>query len=223
MRKLTLTIPTGRLKDEVLELLSRLLSLPLVLPPRQLVIEDTSLPWRIILSHPKDVATYVEHGAADLGFVGKDILLERGNEVYELLDLRIGKCIMVLAGPESTTREDLLQMEHLRIATKYPHFTRHYIQERGMHADIVVLYGSIELAPAIGIADGIVDLVSTGKTLRENRLHVLENITPISTRLVANHVSMKTKTREIEEFTKALEEVIPDENRSETAWEPSGH
>ncbi|MBC7218001.1 MAG: ATP phosphoribosyltransferase [Candidatus Caldatribacterium sp.] len=222
MKKLTLTIPTGRLKDEVLELLSRLLPAPLALPPRQLVIEDPSLPWRIILSHPKDVATYVEHGAADLGFVGKDILLERGNEVYELLDLHIGKCIMVLAGPESVTKEDLLKREHLRIATKYPHFTRQYIQGQGMHADLVVLYGSIELAPAIGIADGIVDLVSTGKTLRENRLHILEEIVPISTRLVANHVSMKTKTMEIEEFTRTLKEVIPYEDRPEATQRTSG-
>lgn len=216
MRKLTITIPTGRLKDEALQLLSRLLGAPFTIPSRQLVIEDDALPWRIILSHPKDVATYVEHGAADLGFVGKDILLERGNEVYELLDLRIGKCVMVLAGPQDTTREDLLKREYLRIATKYPHITRRYIQERGIHADIVVLYGSIELAPAIGIADGIVDLVSTGQTLRENRLHILETIVPISTRLVANRVSMKTKTQDIEEFTRALEDVISDEHRSET-------
>lgn len=212
MKRLTITIPTGRLKDEVLELLSRLLSAPLTLPSRQLVVDDAALPWRIILSHPKDVATYVEHGAADLGCVGKDILLERGNEVYELLDLRIGKCTMVLAGPEGTTREELLRREHLRIATKYPRFTRQYVQERGIYADIVTLYGSIELAPAIGIADGIVDLVSTGTTLRENRLHILEAIVPISTRLVANHVSMKTKTKEIEAFAKALEEVIPHED-----------
>ncbi|MEN3202376.1 MAG: ATP phosphoribosyltransferase [Atribacterota bacterium] len=218
MKKLTITIPTGRLKDEVLELLSRLLSTPLALPSRQLVIENASLPWRIILSHPKDVATYVEHGVADLGCVGKDILLERENEVYELLDLCIGKCVMVLAGPENTKIEDLLQREHLRIATKYPRFTRRYIQERGIHADIVALYGSIELAPAIGLADGIVDLVSTGRTLRENRLHVLEEIIPISTRLVANHVSIKTKTREIEEFTKALEEVICNEDCPKTGW-----
>lgn len=212
MKKLTITLPTGRLKEEVLEFLSRLLPSPLVLPSRQLVIDDASLPWNIILSHPKDVATYVEHGAADLGLVGKDILLERENEVYELLDLRIGRCIMVLAGPENLTREGLLRREHMRIATKYPHFTRRYIQERGMNADIVTLYGSIELAPAIGIADAIVDLVSTGKTLRENRLHILEEIVPISTRLVANRVSMKTKSSAIEEFTRALEEVIPREN-----------
>ncbi|MCS7241793.1 MAG: ATP phosphoribosyltransferase [Candidatus Caldatribacterium sp.] len=216
MKKLTITIPTGRLKDEVLGLLSCLLPTSFTIPSRQLVIDDASLPWRVILSHPKDVATYVEHGAADLGCVGKDILLERGNEVYELLDLRIGKCVMVLAGPEGTTKEDLLRREYLRIATKYPHFTLQYLQERRIHADIVALYGSIELAPAIGIADGIVDLVSTGKTLRENRLHVLEAIVPISTRLVANRVSMKTKTKEIEEFTRALEEVIPREDHPET-------
>jgi len=215
MKRLTLTLPTGRLKDDVVELLSRVLSRPLLLPSRQLVVDDPSLPWRIILSHPKDVATYVEHGAADLGLVGKDILLERENEVYELLDLRIGKCTMVLAGPEHLTREILFRRERLRIATKYPHVTRRYLQEKGLNADIVALYGSIELAPAIGIADAIVDLVSTGKTLRENSLHVLEEIAPISTRLVANRVSMKTRTLEIEDFVKTLEEVISGENRPE--------
>ncbi|WP_438315280.1 ATP phosphoribosyltransferase [Candidatus Caldatribacterium sp. SIUC1] len=217
MKRLTLTLPTGRLKDDVVELLSRALSRPLVLPSRQLVVDDPSLPWRIILSHPKDVATYVEHGAADLGLVGKDILLERENEVYELLDLHIGKCVMVLAGPEHLTREALFRREHLCIATKYPHVTRRYLQEKGLNADIVALYGSIELAPAIGIADAIVDLVSTGKTLRENRLHVLEEITPISTRLVANRVSMKTRTLEIEDFVKTLEGVISGANRPETS------
>ncbi|MGQ9622362.1 MAG: ATP phosphoribosyltransferase [Candidatus Caldatribacteriaceae bacterium] len=213
MKKLTITLPTGRLREEVVEILSSLLSFPLVLPSRQLVVDDPDLPWRIILSHPKDVATYVEYGAADLGLVGKDILLERENEVYELLDLGIGKCTMVLAGPEGTTRGDLLKQERIRIATKYPHFTRRYLQEKGVNADVVALYGSIELAPAIGIADAIVDLVSTGKTLRENRLHVLEEIAPISTRLVVNRVSIKTKTQAIEAFVKNLKEVISDEDR----------
>jgi len=210
MDKLTLSIPTGRLKDEAIALLSQMPPWPtgFNLITRKLIFEDESLPWKIILSHPKDSSTYVEFGAADIGMVGKDILQERGNEIYELLDLRIGKCQMVVAGPESLTIGELFGKDTLRIATKYPNITRRYLQEKGLTADILFLYGSVELAPVIGLADAIIDLVSTGKTLRENKLKVLENIFPVSARLVANRISIKTKMESILTFVQQLKGVI---------------
>ncbi len=216
MEKLTVALPTGRLKGEVLKVLSLLSGWPqdLDFDSRQLVLESAGFPLRFILTHPKDVSTYVEYGAADVGLVGKDILLERQNEVYELLDLGIGKCTMVLAAPEGIDAETIFERERLRVATKYPNFTRSYLQERGIHADIVFLYGSIELAPAIGLTECIVDLVSTGKTLRENKLHVVEEIAPVSVRLVANRVSIKTKSSQIAKLAGELKEVVKLEEHS---------
>ncbi|MCX6090609.1 MAG: ATP phosphoribosyltransferase [Candidatus Atribacteria bacterium] len=213
MDKLTLSIPTGRLKEEVLELLARMPGWPAScnLNTRKLVFEDECLPCRIILSHPKDSSTYVEFGAADIGIVGKDILMERENEVYELLDLGIGKCQMIIAVPLSVSHHVFFNKDHLRIATKYPHITRQYLQEKGITADILSLYGSIELAPTLGLADAIVDIVSTGKTLRENHLQVLESIAPVSARLVANLISIRTRMDAIRHFVQQLKGVIRNE------------
>jgi ATP phosphoribosyltransferase len=213
MDKLTLCIPTGRLKDETIILLSKMPSWPLDfnLNSRKLIFEDQSLPWNIILSHPKDSSTYVEFGVADIGIVGKDILQERGNEVYELCDLQIGICQMVVAGPENLTATDLFRKDALRIATKYPNITRRYLQEKGLNADILYLYGSIELAPVIHLTDAIIDLVSTGKTLRDNKLKIIEELFPVSARLVANRISIKTKMESIFSFVQQLKGVIGDE------------
>ncbi len=213
MDKLTLCIPTGRLKDETIILLSKMPSWPLDfnLNSRKLIFEDQSLPWNIILSHPKDSSTYVEFGAADIGIVGKDILQERGNEVYELCDLQIGICQMVVAGPENLTAADLFGKDSLRIATKYPNITRRYLQEKGLNADILYLYGSIELAPVIHLTDAIIDLASTGKTLRDNKLKIIEELFPVSARLVANRISIKTKMESIFSFVQQLKGVIGDE------------
>ena len=213
MDKLTLCIPTGRLKDETIVLLSKMPSWPLDfnLNSRKLIFEDQSLPWNIILSHPKDSSTYVEFGAADIGIVGKDILQERGNEVYELCDLQIGICQMVVAGPENLTATDLFRKDSLRIATKYPNITRRYLQEKGLNADILYLYGSIELAPVIHLTDAIIDLVSTGKTLHDNKLKIIEELFPVSARLVANRISIKTKMESIFSFVQQLKGVIGDE------------
>ncbi|NLJ38921.1 MAG: ATP phosphoribosyltransferase [Candidatus Atribacteria bacterium] len=212
MDKLTLCIPTGRLKDETIVLLSKMPSWPLDfnLNSRKLIFEDPLLPWNIILSHPKDSSTYVEFGAADIGIVGKDILQERGNEVYELCDLQIGICQMVVAAPENLTAADLFGKDSLRIATKYPNITRRYLQEKGINADILYLYGSIELAPVIHLTDAIIDLVSTGKTLRDNKLKIIEELFPVSARLVANRISIKTKMESIFTFVQQLKEVIGD-------------
>ena len=213
MDKLTLCIPTGRLKDETIVLLSKMPSWPLDfnLNSRKLIFEDQSLPWNIILSHPKDSSTYVEFGVADIGIVGKDILQERGNEVYELCDLQIGICQMVVAGPENLTATDLFRKDSLRIATKYPNITRRYLQEKGLNADILYLYGSIELAPVIHLTDAIIDLVSTGKTLHDNKLKIIEELFPVSASLVANRISIKTKMESIFSFVQQLKGVIGDE------------
>lgn len=209
MNKLTIAIPTGRLKEEALNLLLRMPHCPpLAFDSRKLCIDGETSPWKILLTHPKDASTYVEYGVADLGIVGKDIILERGNEIYELLDLRIGKCTMVLAAPEGTQEAALWERGRVRIATKYPNFTRRYLQEKGVTGDVVFLYGSIELAPNIGLSDAIVDLVSTGKTLRENHLQVVEEIVPISGRLVVNRISIKTKGEAIQKFVDEIKGVI---------------
>lgn len=212
MEKLTIAIPTGRLKDEALALLRRMPHFAnFSTDSRKLIIEEKSSPWKLLLTHPKDVSTYVEYGVADLGIVGKDIILERENEIYELLDLRIGQCTMVLAAPQGTSRETLWEKGRLRIATKYPRFTHRYLQERGVTAEVIFLYGSVELAPNIGLADAIVDLVSTGKTLRENHLEVVEAIVPISGRLAANRISIKIKGEKIREFVEEIKGVIDHE------------
>jgi len=207
---LTLSLPTGRLKDECIELLSQVFPWPEKLRKgtRRLVFEEKTFPWKILFSHPKDCSTYVEFGVADLGVVGKDILLERGNHVFELLDLGIGCCTMVLAGPRGLSSAELIEREHIRIATKYPSITRRYMAENGFTGDLIFLYGSIELAPAMGLADAIVDLVSTGKTLKENRLEIIDDICPVSARLVANSVSMRTRGNAIAQFLTRLREVM---------------
>ncbi len=210
MADLTLSLPTGRLKDECVELLSQVLPWPETLKggSRCLVYEDKTFPWKILFSHPKDSSTYVEFGIADLGIVGKDILLERENHVFELLDLGIGRCTMVLAGPQGLSRAELIEREHIRIATKYPAITQRYMTENGLTGDLIYLYGSIELAPAMGLADAIVDLVSTGKTLQENRLEIVDEICPVSARLVANRVSIRTRGKAMASFLDRLREVV---------------
>ena len=156
---------------------------------RKLIFENPETGMRFFWVKPSDVAIYVERGAADIGVAGRDILLEYSPDVYELLDLGIGRCRMCVAGKTEQRRG----AETLRVATKFPNIATRYFQGRGRAIDIIKLNGSIELAPILGLSDVIVDIVETGTTLRENDLHVLETILPISARLIANKASFKFK------------------------------
>lgn len=170
---------------------------------RRLVFENEETGVRYFWVKPSDVAIYVERGAADIGVAGKDILLEYRPEVYELADLQIGRCRMAVAGP-ADFRDDTSVT--LRVATKFPHIAKSYFEEKNRSIDIIKLNGSIELAPLLGLSDVIVDIVETGATLRENKLAVLEEIVPISARLIANKGSHKFKFHEIDALVRKIKD-----------------
>ena len=205
--RLTIAISKGRILDEALPLLARADIVPSEDPnaSRRLIL-DTGRPGvRLIIIRAADVPTYVEYGAADLGIAGKDVLLEYdGDDLYEPLDLGIARCRMMLAGPAEAPPAG----DRPRIATKYVRTARDYFAGRGMQVEIIKLYGSMELAPVLGLADQIVDLVDTGKTLKANGLVPLETICEISSRLVVNKASMKMKTKSIKPLIHALADII---------------
>ena len=161
---------------------------------RKLTFENPEKGVRYFWVKPSDVSIYVERGAADIGIVGKDVLLEYRPDVYELLDLKMGKCRMCVAGPEDFYDD---HSRLLRVATKFPHIATEYYKSRSRDIDIIRLNGSIELAPILGLSDVIVDIVETGKTLQENHLVVLEEIVPISARLICNRVSYQFRQKEV--------------------------
>jgi ATP phosphoribosyltransferase len=163
----------------------------------------------LVTMRPSDVPTYVEAGAADVGVTGKDVLLEQADRmVYELLDLGYGRCRMVLAGRKGDERlgEAERRLGEMRIATKYPRVAERYFEDTGRQAEVVEVKGSVELAPLVGLADGIVDLVASGRTLEENDLEVREEIAVCTARLVANRVAHKLRAAEVDELTKRLRE-----------------
>ena len=168
---------------------------------RKLIFENEELGIRYFWVKPSDVTVYVERGAADIGVAGRDILLEYGPDVYELLDLKTGRCRIASAAPEGY-REDPLRT--LRVATKFPNIARRYYEGRGRDIELIRLNGSIELAPLLGLSDVIVDIVETGTTLRENHLAVVEEILPVSARLIANKAAFRFKAGRIEALTAAL-------------------
>ena len=171
---------------------------------RKLIFENRDLGLRFFLAKGPDVPTYVEYGAADLGVVGKDTILEEGRTLYEVLDLHIGKCRMCVCGPQEA--QSLLQHQELiRVATKYPKIAKDYFYNtKHQTVEIIKMNGSIELAPIVGLSEVIVDIVETGSTLRENGLVVLEEVCPLSARMVVNQVSMRMKYRRINELIRAV-------------------
>jgi ATP phosphoribosyltransferase len=204
--QLTIAMPKGRIFNEAADLLRRA---GFDLPPefddsRKLIIDVEEEKFRFILAKPMDVATYVEHGVADLGIAGKDVLLEEERDVYELLDLKISGCYLAVAGLPDTKMNDVAP----KIATKYPNIAAAYFREQGEQVEIIKLNGSIELAPLIGLADRIVDIVSTGRTLKENGLVEYETITNVTSRLIVNPVSYRIKDERISELIKRLNDVI---------------
>ena len=206
---LKLAVPRGALFDSTLELLDRagINTAELRSDSRSLVFDVGAI--TVVTLRPSDVPTYVEAGAAELGITGKDVLLEQaGRVVYELLDLGYGECRMVLAGREGDERlgEAARRLGSIRIATKYPRVAEEYFERTGRQAEVIEVKGSVELAPLIGLADGIVDLVATGRTLAENQLEVREEIATSTARLVANRVAHKLRAAEVDELTARLRE-----------------
>ena len=191
---LTLALPKGRLLDGALELLGGLGVEGVDADSRKLIFTDERHGLRLLFLKPADVPAYVAYGAADLGIVGKDILLEQVPDVYEPLDLGFGFCRLVIAeSRELWERDDPAKWSWVRVATKYPRLTEEYFSERGVQVELVRLDGSIELAPLIGLAERIVDLVQTGETLRANGLVEVAEIARSTARLIVNRASMKTE------------------------------
>ncbi len=201
---LRIALSKGRIFEEALPLFQQAGIYPLEDPEksRKLILETNQPDVQFVIIRATDVPTYVEYGAADIGVAGKDVLLEHGGEgLYEPVDLHIAKCRLMVAAPVNTP----LPKHRLRIATKYTKTTERYYAEQGVQVEIIKLYGSMELAPLVGLADRIVDVVDTGNTLRANGLEALELITPISSRLVVNKASMKIKHQRINHLITQLE------------------
>ncbi len=212
MDSLTIAVPTGRLMDGAASLLARL-GLPLDRSgeDRRLLVEFPGS-VRVLVTKPMDLLTYVEQGVADAGMIGRDMILEQGRDVYELLDLGFGACRAVVALPEAQVTRLWQPGRNLRIATKYPRLAGRYFEEIARAVEIVVLYGSVELAPLVGLADGIVDLVMTGKTLRENHLCEVAEIARSSARLVVSRGSLSRSSR-LSEFVERLQTLLADRER----------
>ena len=211
MRYLTFAIGKGRLANKTLEMFEKIGITCEEMKDkdtRKLIFVNEDLKLRFFLSKGPDVPTYVEYGAADIGIVGRDTILQEARNIYEVLDLGFGKCRMCVCGPESA--RDLLQHhEQIRVATKYPKIAKDYFyNKKHQTVEIIKLNGSIELAPMVGLADVIVDIVETGSTLRENGLTVLEEVCPLSARMVVNPVSMKMEQERIGKLISDLREVM---------------
>jgi len=206
-KMVNIALPKGRLGEKVYAMFAAAgFECPALEDPgRRLVFENEAAGVRYFWVKPSDVAIYVERGAADLGVAGKDILLEYNPEIYELLDLNVGKCRMAVAAPKSF-RDD--RETTLRVATKFTHIAADYYAKLGRDIDIIKLNGSIELAPLLGLSDVIVDIVETGKTLLENGLEPRETIVPISARLIANQASFRFKNRSIEAIREGLSKQV---------------
>ena len=207
--KLKLAVPRGALFGETLDVLEAagVDTAELRGDSRSLIFETAEL--TLVTMRPSDVPTYVESGAADVGITGKDVLLEQGDRaVYELLDLGFGRCRMVLAGRRGDTRlgESQRRLGMMRIATKYPRIAADYFEGTGRQIELIEVKGSVELAPLIGLGDGIVDLVATGRTLAENDLEVREEIVVCTARFVANRVAHKLRAAEVDDLTARLRE-----------------
>ena len=211
MRYLTFALCKGRLAKKTMELLEKVgITCEEMKDPdtRKLIFVNEVRKLKFFLAKGPDVPTYVEYGAADIGVVGKDVILEENRRMYEVLDLGYGKCRMCVCGPESA-RNLLKKQELIRVATKYPHIARNYFyDQKHQTVEIIKLNGSIELAPIVGLSEVIVDIVETGSTLRENGLKVLEEICPLSAHMVVNQVSMKMENDRIGKLIQELKAVL---------------
>ena len=211
MRYLTFALGKGRLAKKTLEMFEQIGITCEEMKDkdtRKLIFVNEELKLRFFLAKGPDVPTYVEYGAADIGIVGKDTILEEGRNIYEVLDLGFGKCRMCICGPENA-KELLNHHELIRVATKYPRIAKDYFyNKKHQTVEIIKLNGSIELAPIVGLSEVICDIVETGSTLRENGLSVLEEVCPLSARMVVNQVSMKMENERITKMISDLNTVI---------------
>ena len=211
MRYLTVALAKGRLANKAMEIFEQI-GLPCEEmkdeSSRKLIFTNEETKMKFFLSKPSDVPTFVEYGAADIGIVGKDTLLEEGRKLFEILDLNIGRCRMCVCGPAKAS-EKLEHQELIRVATKYPAIARDYFfNKKKQTVEIIKLNGSVELAPLVGLSEVIVDIVETGATLRENGLEVLEEIAPLSARMVVNQVSMKMENDRISKIIDDVRRVL---------------
>ncbi len=210
-RYLTFALTKGRLANKTMELFEKIgITCEEMKDPdsRKLIFVNEEQKLRFFLAKGPDVPTYVEYGAADIGIVGRDTIQEEGRKIYEVLDLGFGKCRMCVCGPESA-RDLLKGQELIRVATKYPHIAKDYFyNQKNQTVEIIKLNGSIELAPIVGLSEVIVDIVETGSTLRENGLTVLEEVCPLSARVVVNPVSMRMEHERIAGLLSRLNEAI---------------
>lgn len=211
MRYLTFALAKGRLAKQSLQLFEKVGITCEEMKDektRKLIFVNEELKVKFFLAKASDVPTYVEYGAADIGIVGKDTILEEGRKLFEVMDLGIGKCRMCVCGPQSA--QELLQHhEMIRVASKYPKIAKDYFyNKKHQTVEIIKLNGSVELAPLVGLSEVIVDIVETGSTLRENGLDVLEEICPLSARMVVNQVSMKMENERIMKLIRDLKEVL---------------
>lgn len=211
MRYLTFALGKGRLANKTLETFEKIGITCEEMKDkntRKLIFVNEELKLRFFLAKGPDVPTYVEYGAADIGIVGKDTILEKARNIYEVLDLGFGKCRMCICGPKES-KELLQHHELIRVATKYPRIAKDYFyNKKHQTVEIIKLNGSIELAPIVGLAEVICDIVETGSTLRENGLEVLEEVCPLSARMVVNQVSMKMEHERITKLITDLKSVL---------------
>jgi ATP phosphoribosyltransferase len=212
MGQITIALSTGRIFEETLPLLAAAGIAPIEDPEssRKLIIGTNRQDVRLIIVRASDVPTYVQYGAADLGIAGRDVLIEHGGaSLYQPLDLNIARCkMMVAVRADFDYAGSIRSGARLKVATKYVKIAREHFAEKGMHVDLIKLYGSMELAPLVGLADAIVDLVSTGGTLRANNLIAVEEIMPISSRLVVNQASLKLKRGQIQPIIDAFSQAV---------------
>ncbi len=213
MQQLVIALPKGKLGEEALGVMDRA-GLPVAgvaTESRKLVFDFPGEGIKYIICRPTDIPTYVDYGAADLGVVGKDTIVEAGADVFELVDLKFGYCRFVVAVPRVFWEQgppDLNRLDRCRVATKFPRVAADYFASRGMQVEVVKLHGNIELAPQVGLAEVIVDIVSTGRTLQENDLVAVTDIFHATARLIANRVSYRIKYHRLQEVVEALKGVV---------------
>ncbi|WP_366922845.1 ATP phosphoribosyltransferase [Metallumcola ferriviriculae] len=211
---LTVALPKGKLGEEALALTN-----DTGLPTNDIKLDSRKLLWefpdqriRFIISRPTDIPVYVDYGAADMGIVGKDTLVEAGANVFELVDLRFGGCKFVVAVPEEKLDAqgnfDLSSLNHGRVASKFPNVAQQYFHRQGLQVEVIKLHGNIELAPRVGLADAIVDIVSTGRTLKENQLAAVGDIFYATARLIANRVSYRMQYQRVKDIMEELRRVL---------------
>lgn len=210
MDYLTIALPKGKLFSLSADLLAKIgyTADGLSDKSRKLVITNEAKKIKFIVSKTADVPTYVEYGAADIGVIGKDVLLESGKDVYELLDLGFGRCHLMMAVPKAEKRAKLTDYNHTRVATKFPHIAEAFFNKHGMQMEYIKLNGSIELGPIVGLSESIVDIVETGTTLRENDLEEIVAIQDATARLIVNRVSFKMKFERINTMVTELRKIL---------------